>query len=210
MLTKAARSQHARPSVPIMPLLVARRMHVTTFRMLKDLGAFAIETKRQYIGAVEGGAERLTGSPHRSRLLRPHPGHRRRPDHPTAHPRDPTQRSPRLGGLGPSPRPTSNWSNSSPRCALRAASSNAPNLSTESASESRQLAGTTAAGDRTTSQPAAAPGSGRTRVTYAARDRRTISLRDSGRCSWQSAAALVGCRHDGRSIHRAVRAGRHR
>jgi len=59
LLTKAAKLQQARPGVPIMPLLIARRIHITTFRMFKDLGAYGIQTKRQYIGAVDGGDERI-------------------------------------------------------------------------------------------------------------------------------------------------------
>jgi hypothetical protein len=59
LLAKAALLQCDHRDVPIMPLLIARRMHVTTFRMFKDLGAYAIQTKRQYVGAVEGGGERF-------------------------------------------------------------------------------------------------------------------------------------------------------
>lgn len=57
LLSKAALLQQALPNVRIMPLLVARRIHVTTFRMFKDLGAYGVQTKRQYIGTVD--AERL-------------------------------------------------------------------------------------------------------------------------------------------------------
>jgi hypothetical protein len=59
LLLKAARLQQAHSSVRIMPLLITRRMHITTFRMLKNLGAYAVQTKRQYISAVEGGAQRI-------------------------------------------------------------------------------------------------------------------------------------------------------
>lgn len=59
LLAKASMLQQERPDVPMVPLLIARRMHITTFRLFKDIGAYAIQTLRQYIGAVEGGDQRL-------------------------------------------------------------------------------------------------------------------------------------------------------
>ena len=51
LLTKAARLQVARPSIPMVPVLVARRIHLLTFRLFRDIGAFGIQTRRQYISA---------------------------------------------------------------------------------------------------------------------------------------------------------------
>jgi hypothetical protein len=49
LLDKSAQLQVARPGVDMVPILVSRRVHITTMRMAKDLGFFVIPTRRQYI-----------------------------------------------------------------------------------------------------------------------------------------------------------------
>lgn len=53
LLEKAALLQQQRPDALILPVLICRRAHMTAFRMAKDLGFYIIDTRRQYIGAVE-------------------------------------------------------------------------------------------------------------------------------------------------------------
>lgn len=49
LLTKASLIQHAHPDRPMVPVLICRKAHPTTFRMARDLGFFVIDTLRQYI-----------------------------------------------------------------------------------------------------------------------------------------------------------------
>jgi hypothetical protein len=52
LLDKSARLQQRHPDQLIVPLLIARRLHFTTFREAKALGFLGIETKRHYIAAT--------------------------------------------------------------------------------------------------------------------------------------------------------------
>jgi hypothetical protein len=49
LLDKAARIQHAHPDRQMVPVLICRKAHLTTYRMARDLGFFVIDTGRQYI-----------------------------------------------------------------------------------------------------------------------------------------------------------------
>lgn len=49
VLYKAAVLQRAVPSARIVPVLVCRRAHITTFRMCKDIGAYVIDARRQWL-----------------------------------------------------------------------------------------------------------------------------------------------------------------
>jgi hypothetical protein len=49
LLDKAARIQHAHPDRQMVPVLICRKAHLTTFRMARDLGFFVIDTGRQFI-----------------------------------------------------------------------------------------------------------------------------------------------------------------
>lgn len=53
LLHKATVLQHARPESPIVPVLVCRRAHHTTYRMARQLGFFVIPMSRQFAGEVE-------------------------------------------------------------------------------------------------------------------------------------------------------------
>lgn len=53
LLHKATVLQHARPDSPIVPVLVCRRAHHTTFKMARQLGFFVIPMSRQFAGEVE-------------------------------------------------------------------------------------------------------------------------------------------------------------
>lgn len=53
LLAKAVQVQRARPSAAIVPVLICRKAHVTTFWMAKQLGFMIIDFERQFIGAVE-------------------------------------------------------------------------------------------------------------------------------------------------------------
>ncbi len=57
LLDKAARLQQYQPTLPIVPVLVCRRAHYTTYKMAKDLGFFIVQAHRQYIASVD--TERL-------------------------------------------------------------------------------------------------------------------------------------------------------
>ena len=57
LLDKAAKLQQHHPTLQIVPVLVCRRAHYTTYKMAKDLGFFIVQSRRQYIGAVD--SERL-------------------------------------------------------------------------------------------------------------------------------------------------------
>lgn len=56
LLGKASRLQNSRPDQLILPILVCRKTHPTTYWMAKQLGFFAIETGRQFAGDVDGDA----------------------------------------------------------------------------------------------------------------------------------------------------------
>jgi len=49
VLVKASALQRARPDLLVVPLLVCRRAHITTFRMFSDLGGYIIETREQWL-----------------------------------------------------------------------------------------------------------------------------------------------------------------
>ena len=53
LLAKAVRVQRANPDVAIVPVLVCRKAHTTTFWMAKQLGFMIIDMERQFIGAVD-------------------------------------------------------------------------------------------------------------------------------------------------------------
>jgi hypothetical protein len=53
LLDKAAKLQQHKPTQPIVPVLVCRRAHYTTYRMAKDLGFFVVQARRQYITSVD-------------------------------------------------------------------------------------------------------------------------------------------------------------
>lgn len=53
LLAKAVHVQRARPNVAMVPVLIARRTHITLYRMAKQLGFLIIEMDRQFIGDVE-------------------------------------------------------------------------------------------------------------------------------------------------------------
>lgn len=53
LLGKAVRVQRGNPDVPIVPVLVCRKAHTTTFWMAKQLGFMIIDMERQFIGAVD-------------------------------------------------------------------------------------------------------------------------------------------------------------
>jgi len=55
LLDQAARIQAARPAVPVVPLFVCRRAHMTAFRQAKTLGFLIIDTHRQYVPASLAG-----------------------------------------------------------------------------------------------------------------------------------------------------------
>lgn len=50
LLTKAHRLAQMITEVPLVPVLVCRRAHATTFKMASDLGFFIIDARRHYIG----------------------------------------------------------------------------------------------------------------------------------------------------------------
>lgn len=49
VLHKAAMMQEREPDFPIVPVLIARRLHYLTWTMAKDLGLYLINTRRQYM-----------------------------------------------------------------------------------------------------------------------------------------------------------------
>lgn len=53
LLSKAILVQQARPEAAVVPILVCRRAHQTTFWMAKQMGFIVIDMGRQFIGAVE-------------------------------------------------------------------------------------------------------------------------------------------------------------
>ena len=53
LLAKAAHVQRGNPDVPIVPVLVCRKAHPTTFWMAKQLGFMIIDMERQFVGAVD-------------------------------------------------------------------------------------------------------------------------------------------------------------
>ncbi|WP_344414865.1 hypothetical protein [Pseudonocardia ailaonensis] len=53
LLHKATVLQQARPDSPIVPVLVCRRAHHTTFKMARQLGFFVIPMSRQFAGEVD-------------------------------------------------------------------------------------------------------------------------------------------------------------
>lgn len=53
LLSKGVQLQRAAPAVPIVPILVCRKAHVTTYWMAKNLGFLIIEMGRQFIGEVD-------------------------------------------------------------------------------------------------------------------------------------------------------------
>lgn len=55
LLDKAATLQVAQPDVPIAPILVCRRAHITAYRMAEALGFIIIQAKQQFIHAVDEG-----------------------------------------------------------------------------------------------------------------------------------------------------------
>lgn len=59
LLDKAARLREARPDYLILPVLVCRRAHFTTFKMAKQLGFFVIETHLQYLSTAAATPEQL-------------------------------------------------------------------------------------------------------------------------------------------------------
>ena len=53
VLYKACFLQRARPHQPIVPMLICRRAHVTTFWMAKQLGFVVVDMRRQFVGEVD-------------------------------------------------------------------------------------------------------------------------------------------------------------
>jgi hypothetical protein len=53
LLSKAVHVQRAQPDEAIVPILVCRKAHTTTFWMAKQLGFMVIDMERQFIGAVD-------------------------------------------------------------------------------------------------------------------------------------------------------------
>lgn len=53
LLSKAVQVQRERPDQSIVPILVCRRAHFTTYRMAKSLGFLILEMHRQFIGDVD-------------------------------------------------------------------------------------------------------------------------------------------------------------
>jgi hypothetical protein len=53
LLSKAVVVQRAQPDAAIVPVLVCRKAHPTTFWMAKQLGLMVIDLERQFIGAVD-------------------------------------------------------------------------------------------------------------------------------------------------------------
>jgi hypothetical protein len=53
VLHKACVLQQARPDQPIVPMLICRRAHITTFWMAKQLGFVVIDMRRQFTGEVD-------------------------------------------------------------------------------------------------------------------------------------------------------------
>lgn len=53
LLSKGVHLQRAQPDAPIVPILVCRRAHATTFWLAKRLGFLIIEMGRQFVGEVE-------------------------------------------------------------------------------------------------------------------------------------------------------------
>jgi hypothetical protein len=53
LLAKGVLVQQARPDAALVPILVCRKAHVTTFYMAKQMGFMVIDMGRQFIGAVE-------------------------------------------------------------------------------------------------------------------------------------------------------------
>jgi hypothetical protein len=59
LLHKAARIQQAAPSALVLPVLVCRKAHYTTFRMAQQVGFFVIDLLVQYVSAAAGPEEHV-------------------------------------------------------------------------------------------------------------------------------------------------------